>query len=136
MGSQLGASEGVKKRILVADDNGDIRNLISLILTNENYEVLTVSSGTKLIENYPIFHPDLILLDIMMPRMSGFDVLHSLRTFLAENAKCPPIIMITAKSMNGDIDRALGLGANSYIVKPFRANVLLQQVAKYLSESN
>jgi CheY-like chemotaxis protein len=134
MESQMVASARVTKRILVADDNEDIRNLISLILTSENYEVFTVSSGTELIQNYPIFHPDLILLDIMMPHMSGFEVLQALRVFPGENSKYLPIIMITAKSLDGDIDRALDLGANSYIVKPFRANTLLEQVARHLSE--
>ena len=135
MESQLATSAKVTKRILVADDNEDIRNLISLILTSKNYEVFAASSGTELIQNYPIFHPDLILLDIMMPRMSGFEVLQTLRAFPDKNSKYLPIIMITAKSMDGDIDRALDLGADSYIVKPFRANALLDQVARHLSES-
>ena len=135
MESQLAASARVTKRILVADDNEDIRNLISLILTSENYEVFAVSSGTELIHNYLIFHPDLILLDIMMPHMSGFEVLQTLRAFPKKNSKYLPIIMITARSTDGDIDRALDLGADSYIVKPFRANALLEQVARHLGES-
>ena len=67
------------KKVLVVDDNEDIRNLISIILTGESYEVLAVETGTQALEIYTEFKPDLILLDIMMPGISGFEVLEQIR---------------------------------------------------------
>lgn len=120
------------KRILVADDNEDIRKLIALILNSAKYEVLAVGSGAELIAAYSDFNPDLVILDIMMPHMSGFEVLEKLKDLLQERSKPIPILMITAKSMESDVERAIELGAKSYIVKPFRADALLQKVYKFL----
>lgn len=124
----------VPKRILVADDNEDIRNLISLILTTESYEVLVVDSGAELLAKIAGFNPDLLLLDVMMPHMSGFEVLESVRALPDANLSSIPIIMITAKSLEADLERATKLGANSYIVKPFRADALKQKVFSQLSQ--
>ena len=118
----------VPKRILVVDDNADIRNLISLILTSESYEVLVVESGAEIVEKIALFNPDLLLLDIMMPHISGFEVLESVRSLPNAQLSSIPIVMITAKSMDADVERAIALGANSYIVKPFRAAVLKQKI--------
>ena len=117
-------SSAVPKRILVVDDNADIRNLISLILTTESYEVMVVDSGSALLEEIGNFNPDLLLLDIMMPRMSGFEVLKIVRSLPDAHLSSIPIVMITAKSMDADVEQALALGATSYIVKPFRAEAL------------
>ncbi len=122
------------KRVMVIDDNADIRNLISLILTSESYEVLVVESGIELLEKIAHFSPDLLLLDIMMPHMSGFEVLESVRSLPDAHLSSIPIVMITAKSLDVDVDRALMLGANSYIVKPFRADALKEKVSAQLSQ--
>ncbi len=123
-----------RKRILVVDDNADIRNLISLILSCESYEILVVDSGAELLEKISGFKPDLLLLDIMMPRMSGFEALEAIRSLPDRKLSSIPIVMITAKSMDVDVDRALSLGANSYIVKPFRAESLKQKVSEELRQ--
>ncbi len=123
-----------RKRILVVDDNADIRNLISLILSCESYEILVVDSGAELLEKISGFKPDLLLLDIMMPRMSGFEALEAIRSLPDRELSSIPIVMITAKSMDVDVDRALSLGANSYIVKPFRAESLKQKVSEELRQ--
>jgi len=122
------------KRILVADDNEDIRNLISLILTTESYEVLVVDSGSELLEKISSFNPDLLLLDVMMPHMSGFEVLERVRALPDSHVNSIPIVMITAKSLDADVDRAMKLGASSYIVKPFRADALREKVTSQLSQ--
>ena len=121
------------KKVLVVDDNEDIRNLISIILTGESYEVLAVESGTQALEIYPEFKPDLILLDIMMPGISGFEVLEQIRDIRSAKLNSVPIVMITAKSLTDDIDKAIKLGATSYIVKPFRAESLKQKVIENLA---
>jgi CheY-like chemotaxis protein len=116
------------KKVLVVDDNEDIRNLISIILNGESYNVLAVESGTEALEIYQEFKPELILLDIMMPGISGFEVLEKIRDIRNSKLSSVPIVMITAKSLTDDIDRAIKLGATSYIVKPFRAESLKQKV--------
>ena len=123
-------------RILVADDSADIRKLISLILTSEGYEVLSVESGRELLDRYQAFCPDLVLLDIMMPHLSGFEVLEALQASAKPDRATAPIIMITAKSLVSDIQRALDLGASSYLVKPFRANELKVKVAQYFGDES
>jgi len=120
-----------EKRILVVDDNEDIRNLISIILGG-GYEVRAVGSGTEALAIYEEFRPDLVLLDIMMPEVSGFEVLMKIRDLRSSKLNSVPIVMITAKSMTEDIDKAIELGANSYIVKPFRAETLKQKIDAYL----
>lgn len=127
-------SSAVPKRILGVDDNADIRNLISLILTTESYEVMVVDSGSALLEEIGNFNPDLLLLDIMMPRMSGFEVLKIVRSLPDAHLSSIPIVMITAKSMDADVEQALALGATSYIVKPFRAEALKHKVNAQLSQ--
>ena len=127
-------SSAVPKRILVVDDNADIRNLISLILTTESYEVMVVDSGSALLEEIGNFNPDLLLLDIMMPRMSGFEVLKIVRSLPDAHLSSIPIVMITAKSMDADVEQALALGATSYIVKPFSAEALKHKVNAQLSQ--
>ena len=127
-------SSAVPKRILVVDDNADIRNLISIILTTESYEVMVVDSGSALLEEIGNFNPDLLLLDIMMPRMSGFEVLKIVRSLPDAHLSSIPIVMITAKSMDADVEQALALGATSYIVKPFRAEALKHKVNAQLSQ--
>ena len=133
MSSDNNGASTSAKRVLVVDDNEDIRNLISIILTGESYEVLAVESGTKALEIYSEFKPDLILLDIMMPGISGFEVLEQIRDIRSAKLNSVPIVMITAKSLTDDIDKAIKLGATSYIVKPFRAESLKQKVIEYLT---
>ena len=133
MSSEIKGSNMSAKKVLVVDDNEDIRNLISIILTGESYEVLAVETGTQALEIYTEFKPDLILLDIMMPGISGFEVLEQIRDIRRAKLNSVPIVMITAKSLTDDIDKAIKLGATSYIVKPFRAESLKQKVLENLT---
>ena len=133
MSSEIKGSNMSAKKVLVVDDNEDIRNLISIILTGESYEVLAVETGTQALEIYTEFKPDLILLDIMMPGISGFEVLEQIRDIRSAKLNSVPIVMITAKSLTDDIDKAIKLGATSYIVKPFRAESLKQKVLENLT---
>ena len=134
MNAQSPTTASTPKRILVVDDNADIRNLISLILTSESYEVLVAESGAELLERIASFRPDLLLLDIMMPYMSGFEALESVRSLPNPHLSSIPVVMITAKSMDEDVDRASALGATSYIVKPFRADTLKEKVKAQLGQ--
>lgn len=116
----------MEKKILVVDDEQDIVDLISYNLSKEGYKVFTASNGTQAVEVATTVRPDLVILDIMMPGMDGFEVCRSLRqdTSLATTA----IMFLTAKS--SEIDQILGLelGADDYIQKPISPRVLLARV--------
>ncbi|HLP28584.1 MAG TPA: response regulator transcription factor [Candidatus Didemnitutus sp.] len=116
----------MEKKILVVDDEQDIVDLISYNLSKEGYKVFTASNGTQAVEVATTVRPDLVILDIMMPGMDGFEVCRSLRqdTTLATTA----IMFLTAKS--SEIDQILGLelGADDYIQKPISPRVLLARV--------
>jgi two-component system response regulator MtrA len=114
--------------ILVVDDNQDIRDLITIILEDEGYAILSASEGEAALRAISIHNPDLVLLDVMMPGKSGIEILKEIRG--ADNSV--PVVMITAKSQGGDIDQAIAAGATSYIVKPFRADVLLEKIQPLL----
>lgn len=118
------------KSILVIDDNDDIRGLLSLVLQKEGYEVLEAAGGSEALIKINESKPDLILLDVMMPGLSGLEVLATIRESREKKISQVPVIMITAKSTIDDIDAAIELGANSYIVKPFRPANLVEKVSE------
>lgn len=116
------------KSILVVDDNEDIRGLLSLVLQKEGYEVFSAADGTEALEKIDKHTPDLVLLDVMMPGLSGLEVLSLIRENKKSKINEMPVMMITAKSTIDDIDAAVELGASSYIVKPFRPANLAEKV--------
>ena len=122
--------------ILVVDDNQDIRDLISLILEEEGYSVISAEEGASALALIKEKEPTLVLLDVMMPGISGLEVLRQLRASKRSQVSQTPVIMITAKSQSTDIDEALELGATSYIIKPFRADALLEKVQSFLPIQN
>ena len=123
-----------KQRILAIDDNADIRELIAFILRRENYEVSTASNGMAGLEMIKGAKPDLIILDVVMPEFSGYDVLNAVRSDKSSKVRDIPVLMITSKSSTDDIDQALELGATAYIVKPFRPAKLVTKVKSILGE--
>jgi two-component system sensor histidine kinase ChiS len=106
-----------KKRILVVDDEADIRNLINIFLRGKGYEVTTASNGDEALTKAALEKPDLVLLDILMPEMSGFDVCTSLKKN-ADTARVP-VIMCSVLARNEDRTKAFQVGAASYLTKPF-----------------
>ena len=123
-----------KQRIVAIDDNADIRELIAFILRRENYEVTTASNGMAGLEMIKGAKPDLIILDVVMPEFSGYDVLEAVRSDKSSKIRDIPVLMITSKSSTDDIDQALELGATAYIVKPFRPAKLVTKVKSILGE--
>jgi len=120
------------KSILVVDDNEDIRGLLTLVLLKEGYTVNEASDGHDALTKISLLNPDLILLDVMMPGLSGIEVLATIRQNKDIKKSSVPVIMITARSTIDDIDIAIELGANSYIVKPFRPANLAEKVREIL----
>ena len=118
------------ERILVADDEKEIRNLLRLYLENEGFEVYEASSGPEVLSGIRTKQPDLLLLDIMMPEMDGLSVLKEIRK--THNI---PVIIISART--GDAEKILGLniGADDYICKPFNPLEVVARVRSQLRRS-
>ncbi len=124
----------VKKQILVVEDNQDIRELVIQMLVFEDYDILTAKDGEEALELISLHRFDLILLDIMLPSISGMEVLTKIRSAKDSQIKNLPVVMVTAKSLIGDIDAALLAGATSYLVKPFRAAALKTKIQNILED--
>lgn len=116
-----------KIKILVVDDDEHIAELISLYLIREGYETREVYTGTEAVKGFSEFSPNLILLDIMLPGIDGYEVCREIRK--VSNA---PIIMLTAKGDTFDKVLGLELGADDYIVKPFEPKELIARVKAVL----
>ena len=119
-----------KARILVADDEPHIRRILQFLLEQEGFEVRLAEDGEEAWQAVASFRPDLVLLDVMMPRMDGFAVLEIIRAGF-ETARLP-VILLTAKSDVSDKVMGLRGGANDYIVKPFSHDELLLRVSNLL----
>ena len=101
-------------KILIADDDTNICDLLKIYLENEGYEIVTAYDGIKALSAFKIYEPDLVLLDIMMPRKDGWQVCREIREMSSK-----PIIMVTAKGEVFDKVLGLELGADDFITKPF-----------------
>lgn len=119
-----------KERILIVDDEEDILNLVKYNLEKEGYKVDTATSGEAAVRFARENIPSLILLDLMLPGMDGFDVCRILKN--DKNVMKTPIIMLTAKGEDHDIVSGLELGADDYITKPFSPRVLIARVKAVL----
>jgi DNA-binding response OmpR family regulator len=116
-----------KTTILTADDDPQLLRLVARNLQFEGYEVLTASDGKQALELVETKSPDLVLLDVMMPRMDGFTVCQRVREFSSV-----PVIIITARGQDQDKVRGLDLGADDYLTKPFSIDELLARVRAVL----
>lgn len=116
-----------KMKILIVDDDVHISELISIYLVKEGYETKEVHSGRKAVEEFSMFSPHLVLLDIMLPEIDGYQVCREIRQI--SNV---PIIMLTAKGEVFDKVLGLELGADDYIVKPFDSKELVARVKAVL----
>jgi DNA-binding response OmpR family regulator len=122
----------VDHKVLVVDDNQDVRDLVVHFLSSDGFQVFSASNGEEalaILKSNPI---NLVLLDVMMPGKSGLEVLTEIRTGSNKAIREVPVMMITAMSSTDDIDAALALGANSYVVKPFRATTIREKVRSIL----
>ena len=116
-----------KQRILIVDDDDNIAELISLYLMKECYETKIVGDGESALREFPVFKPNLVLLDLMLPGMDGYQVCRELRT-----SSQVPIIMLSAKGEIFDKVLGLELGADDYMIKPFDSKELVARVKAVL----
>ena len=114
------------RRILIADDEPDIVTSLEFLMRGGDYEVRVAINGEEALRLAESFRPDVVLLDVMMPQRSGFEVCQKIRANPAlQEIK---IIMLTAKGRNAERDRGLDLGANAYVTKPFSTKELMNTV--------
>jgi DNA-binding response OmpR family regulator len=119
-----------KTTILAADDDPQLLRLMTRNLEFEGYEILSASDGQQALAQIESHVPDLVLLDVMMPKMDGFTVCHRVREFSSV-----PIIIVTARGQDQDKVRGLDLGADDYLTKPFSVEELLARVRAVLRRS-
>lgn len=119
-----------EKRILIADDDPVILRLIQVNLELEGYEVLTANNGQEAVDVASAEHPDLVILDIMMPRLDGYQACEQLKS--ADSTKEIPVIFLSAKAQQGDIEKGRSFGVAAYLTKPFDPTELLEVVEQHL----
>jgi DNA-binding response OmpR family regulator len=121
----------MSKTVLIADDEPNIVISLEFLLEQAGYQVLVAHDGQEALEAIQRQPPDLVLLDVMLPRLSGFDVCQKIR----ENPQWQHmrIVMLTAKGREVEISKGLALGANAYITKPFSTQELLAQIGAQLA---
>lgn len=127
------ARRSMVTKILIADDDPDILELVNYKLLQSGYDVTTVTNGADAITRAKETLPDLIILDVMMPFYSGIEVTVELRQ--TPEFSSIPIILLTAKSMELDTERGFAAGANDYMTKPFSPRELVTRVQAALSRN-
>lgn len=119
-----------KKKILIVEDEADVASLLAMLLDTQGYDSILAKDGPGALEKARGEKPDLILLDIMLPKIDGFKVARMLK--FDENFRHIPIIMITAKIQEKDKKMGMETGADAYFTKPFDTSVLLQRIKEIL----
>jgi two-component system alkaline phosphatase synthesis response regulator PhoP len=120
-------------RILIADDEPNILISLEFLMKREGYEVVLARDGQEAIDAIVRERPALVLLDVMMPIKTGFDVCHEVRAHEAVSDTL--IVMLTAKGRDTDVAKGLALGANAYMTKPFSTKELVQKVKELLDNA-
>lgn len=121
-----------KKKVLIVEDEESLLKLESILLTSKGYEVKGVSNGQAALDAFAEERPDLVLLDIMLPEIDGFEVCRRIK----ENpeTKDIPVVMLTAKKSREDMARGEKVGADWYITKPFKSAMVIKTIQRFLEE--
>ena len=123
----------MRKKILCVDDSNVVLLMEKLILTKANYQLITAGTGSEAVDKARREKPDLILLDVVMPVMDGFEACRHLRA--DEETRTIPIIMVTTRSEAPNVEQGYLIGCNDYVTKPIDGAELLTKVKNYLGES-
>ena len=119
-------------KILIAEDERDIRDLVAFTLRFAGYEVVTATNGEEAVALAPKENPDLILMDVRMPRMTGYDACRILKA--NPDMKDIPVVFLSAKGQESEIQTGLGVGAEEYLLKPFAPDQLTERVRAILAK--
>jgi DNA-binding response OmpR family regulator len=120
------------KRVLIADDELNIVMSLEFLMQRAGYEVRVASDGEDALKVVAEFRPDLVLLDVIMPKRNGYEVLQTIRENpVLQNTR---VVMLTAKGRDVDVEKGLGLGADAYVTKPFATSELVAKVREMLGE--
>ena len=121
-----------KGKILVVDDEIYIVHILDFSLGMEGYEVITALDGEQALERFKVEKPDLVVLDIMMPKVDGYEVCKSIKSNPA--TKQTPVILLSAKGRNVDQKLGFDVGADDYITKPFSPRKLVERINQLLGQ--
>lgn len=121
----------MKKVILIADDSPSIRKFISFSLSMKGFEIIPAADGMEALEKLPKEKINLIITDLNMPNIDGFELIKTIRN--SEEFKEIPIIILSSLGGNEDVNKGMSCGANSYLLKPFDPKRILYEVSKYLN---
>jgi two-component system, cell cycle response regulator DivK len=120
----------MSKRILAVDDQEDNRRILRDLLTNVGYEVIEATSGEEAVTQAVAHMPDLILMDIQLPGIDGYEATRRIKA--QPDLRRIPLIVVTSYALSGDETKALAAGADAYVSKPFSPRALLAKVREYL----
>lgn len=129
--SQTNQVDDTKHRVLIADDEPNIVVSLEFLMDQSGYDVDVARNGEEALARVMDFHPDLVLLDVMLPSLSGFEVCRRIRENPAWNRI--KILMLSAKGRELDVSKGMALGADAYITKPFSTRELVERVRGLLA---
>ncbi len=121
----------MSKRILVVEDTVNNRRILNDLLTNAGFEVIEAYDGEKGVAMAGECHPDLILMDIQLPLVDGYEATRRIKA--NPELRSIPIIAVTSYALSGDEDKALAAGCDGYFAKPFSPRVILAKIREFLS---
>lgn len=119
------------KKVLIVDDEMNIVTALEFLLQKSGYEVMAAQNGDEALKRIESFAPDLVLLDVMMPRISGYEVCRRMRE--RADWKHIKIIMLSAKGREAEVSKGVSLGADLYVTKPFSNNELVGKIGELLA---
>jgi len=119
-------------KIVIAEDERDIRELVTFTLQFAGHQVVATSNGEEAVEAVLRERPDLVIMDVRMPRMTGYEASRRLKTM--PETKDIPVVFLSAKGQEAEVQEGYEAGAVAYILKPFSPDELIQQVAKILGQ--
>jgi len=122
-----------KKKIFIVEDDKNIMDLLTVVLEREGYNVVGVGDGMEALKKIPEVAPQLVILDVMMPKLDGWNVLSTIRA--NDATRNLPVLICTNKNLVSDLEKAEKLGATGFIYKPFDINQMLEKVRTLLGSS-
>jgi DNA-binding response OmpR family regulator len=119
-------------RILIAEDEPDIRELVAFILRFAGHEVTATANGEEAVQQASLIVPDIIIMDVRMPRMTGYDACRAMKA--DDLLKDIPVVFLSAKGQDAEIQTGLDVGAEEYLLKPFAPDQLAERVKAILAK--